>query len=240
MASASTVGGEELSFTLSMVGDSHVGKTSLLRRYVVGQYTENYMATIGVDYKQRSVDVDGRKVKLQIWDTAGQERFRAVTKNYYRGVDGIVITYDVTSRASFENVHRWINEMRKNTSGTVQMILIGNKVDVPENERVVSAREGNAFAQEQNLVHFECSAKQGSHVEEAFQHLVKTLIQLHDERASALQQRTGVSAASAAASAGGAWSSAKPLRDGIVDINRASSAEAKAPEDGKSGGGCKC
>uniref|UniRef100_A0A915LLN5 Ras-related protein Rab-35 n=1 Tax=Meloidogyne javanica TaxID=6303 RepID=A0A915LLN5_MELJA len=123
-------------FKLLIIGDSGVGKSSLLLRFSDNTFSANYITTIGVDFKIRTITVKGYKVKLQIWDTAGQERFRTITSTYYRGTHGVVVVYDVTTQDSFANVKRWLHEIETNCEN-VQRILVGNKLDEPT-RRVVS------------------------------------------------------------------------------------------------------
>ena len=123
---------------------------------------------IGIDCKIRTVDLDGSRVKLQIWDTAGQERFRTITTAYYRGAMGILLTYDVTDEQSFDNVRNWMRNIEQHATENVCKILVGNKSDVPEEKRRVSAARGKAMADEFGIPFFETSAKAGFQVEDAF------------------------------------------------------------------------
>lgn len=107
-----------------------MGKSCLLLRFADDTYTDSFISTIGVDFKIRTVDLEGRTVKLQIWDTAGQERFRTITSSYYRGAHGIIIVYDVTDAESFENVKSWMAEIERYASDGVSKLLVGNKSDV--------------------------------------------------------------------------------------------------------------
>ena len=118
-------------FKLLLIGDSGVGKSCLLLRYVDETYQESYISTIGVDFKIKTIELDGKVIKLQIWDTAGQERFRTITSTYYRGTHGVIVVYDVTSGESFANVKRWLHEIDQNCE-VVNRILVGNKNDDPE------------------------------------------------------------------------------------------------------------
>lgn len=120
-----------------IIGDSGVGKSCLLLRFADDTYTDSFISTIGVDFKIRTVDLDGKTVKLQIWDTAGQERFRTITSSYYRGAHGIIVVYDVTDKESFENVKSWMAEIERYASDGVSKLLVGNKSDMTE-QRAVS------------------------------------------------------------------------------------------------------
>ncbi|CAO2823211.1 unnamed protein product [Amaranthus hypochondriacus] len=154
-------------FKLLLIGDSGVGKSCLLLRFADDSYVESYISTIGVDFKIRTVEQDGKSIKLQIWDTAGQERFRTITSSYYRGAHGIIIVYDVTDQQSFENVKQWLNEIDRYASDNVVKILVGNKCDLTSN-KVVSYETAKAFADEIGIPFLETSAKNSTNVEEAF------------------------------------------------------------------------
>ncbi|XP_057518616.1 ras-related protein RIC1-like isoform X2 [Amaranthus tricolor] len=154
-------------FKLLLIGDSGVGKSCLLLRFADDAYLESYISTIGVDFKIRTVEQDGKSVKLQIWDTAGQERFRTITSSYYRGAHGIIVVYDVTDQESFDNVKQWLNEIDRYASDSVNKLLVGNKCDLTEN-KVVSYEMGQAFADEIGIPFLETSAKSATNVEQAF------------------------------------------------------------------------
>ncbi|VDD86617.1 unnamed protein product [Enterobius vermicularis] len=153
-------------FKLLIIGDSGVGKSSLLLRFADNTFSPNYITTIGVDFKIRTITVNGQRVKLQIWDTAGQERFRTITSTYYRGTHGVIVVYDVTSGDSFSNVKRWLHEIDTNCDN-VQKILVGNKADDPD-RRVVLEVDAKKFAETMGIQFFETSAKENINVEEMF------------------------------------------------------------------------
>ncbi|CAL9751097.1 unnamed protein product [Musa acuminata subsp. burmannicoides] len=154
-------------FKLLLIGDSGVGKSCLLLRFADDSYIESYISTIGVDFKIRTVEQDGKTIKLQIWDTAGQERFRTITSSYYRGAHGIIVVYDVTDQESFNNVKQWLNEIDRYASENVNKLLVGNKCDLTDG-RVVSYETGKAFADEIGIPFLETSAKDSTNVEKAF------------------------------------------------------------------------
>merc|ERR1712216_960293 len=137
-------------FKLLLIGDSGVGKSCLLLRFADDTYTESYISTIGVDFKIRTVDLDGKTIKLQIWDTAGQERFRTITSSYYRGAHGIIVVYDVTDMDSFNNVKQWLD-----------------KIDLTAKKQV-DTQTAKAFADEIGIPFLETSAKNSTNVEQAF------------------------------------------------------------------------
>lgn len=166
MASASASDYDHL-VKLLLLGDSAVGKSSLLSRFCDGKFDSNFVLTIGVDYKWKSVDRNGRKLKLQVWDTAGQERFRTITPAYYRAAMGVVITYDITDKNTFDHVEFWAQQLDLHGDENVQRILVGNKSDLLEH-RKVSTEEGEALARRFNMDFFETSAKSGANVDEAF------------------------------------------------------------------------
>ncbi|PAV59270.1 hypothetical protein WR25_20469 [Diploscapter pachys] len=162
-------------FKLLIIGDSGVGKSSLLLRFADNVFSDNYITTIGVDFKIRTMDVDGQRVKLQIWDTAGQERFRTITSTYYRGTHGVVVVYDVTSGESFGNVKRWLHEIDTNCDG-VQKILVGNKCEAVE-RRVGSEQDAKQFAEAMHIPFFETSAKENYNVEKMFSTITRLVLQ---------------------------------------------------------------
>ncbi len=117
-------------FKLLLIGDSGVGKSCLLLRFSDDTYTESYISTIGVDFKIRTIELDGKTVKLQIWDTAGQERFRTITSSYYRGAHGIIVVYDVTDQETFNNIGHWLEEIKRYACDGVNKLVVGNKCDL--------------------------------------------------------------------------------------------------------------
>ncbi|KAF3789308.1 GTP-binding protein [Nymphaea thermarum] len=154
-------------FKLLLIGDSGVGKSCLLLRFADDSYLESYISTIGVDFKIRTVEQDGKTIKLQIWDTAGQERFRTITSSYYRGAHGIIVVYDVTDQESFNNVKQWLNEIDRYASENVNKLLVGNKCDLTD-KKVVPYETAKAFADEIGIPFMEASAKNATNVEQAF------------------------------------------------------------------------
>ena len=132
------------------------------------------MPTIGVDFKIRTIDVDGKTIKLQIWDTAGQERFKTITSSYYKGAHGIIVTYDITDRDSFNSVHTWMSEVEKYTNDNITRILVGNKTDL-EDKRAVSFEEGQEMANHYCVRFLETSAKECKNVDQAFQLMTREI-----------------------------------------------------------------
>jgi len=154
-------------FKLLLIGDSGVGKSCLLLRFADDTYTESYISTIGVDFKIRTIELNGKTIKLQIWDTAGQERFRTITSSYYRGAHGIIVVYDITDQVSFNNVKQWMQEIDRYACENVNKLLVGNKSDLI-NKRAVDLNAAKEFADALGIPFLETSAKNATNVEQAF------------------------------------------------------------------------
>lgn len=154
-------------FKLLLIGDSGVGKSCLLLRFADDTYTESYISTIGVDFKIRTIELEGKTIKLQIWDTAGQERFRTITSSYYRGAHGIIVAYDVTDQESFNNVKQWLQEIDRYACENVNKLLVGNKSDLTT-KKVVDYTTAKEFADQLGIPFLETSAKNATNVEQAF------------------------------------------------------------------------
>ncbi|EJT98925.1 ras-domain-containing protein [Dacryopinax primogenitus] len=159
---------------LLLIGDSGVGKSCLLLRFCDDAWTPSFITTIGIDFKIRTIELDGKRIKLQIWDTAGQERFRTITVAYYRGAMGILLVYDVTDERSFNNIRTWFSNVEQHASEGVNKILIGNKCDW-DDKRAVSTQQGQELADELGVRFLETSAKQNINVEEAFFSLARDI-----------------------------------------------------------------
>ncbi|XP_053671256.1 ras-related protein Rab-4B [Anopheles nili] len=162
-------------FKFLIIGRADCGKSCLLHQFIDNKFKEDRSHTIGVEFGSRIVTVGGKSIKLQIWDTAGQERFRSVTRSYYRGAAGALLVYDTTSRDSFNVLCNWLNDARTLASQNICILLVGNKKDLEE-EREVTFLEGSNFAQENELIFLETSAKTGENVEEAFLKCSKTIL----------------------------------------------------------------
>jgi Ras-related protein Rab-1A len=178
-------------FKVLIIGNSGVGKSCLLLRFAEDMFSDNYISTIGVDFKIRKLDLEGKSIKLQIWDTAGQERFRTITKSYYRGSNGIVVVYDITDRESFDQVQHWMSEIDAHASADVCRLLVGNKADLND-KRAVKTDEGESLARQFGIPFLETSAKDASHVEEMFVTMT-----------GAMKKKAGGGAAGPAAGGGG-------------------------------------
>ena len=158
-------------FKILLIGNSAVGKSSLLMRFADDIFTDNFLPTIGVDFKIRTIETAGSIVKLQMWDTAGQEKFKTITSAYYKGAHGVIMVYDITDRKSFTDLQNWLSEVDKYSREDVVKILVGNKKDL-ESNREVSIEEANRFAESLGMKYLETSAKDGINIEETFTNLV--------------------------------------------------------------------
>jgi Ras-related protein Rab-35 len=161
-------------FKLLIIGDSGVGKSSLLLRFSDNTFSQNYITTIGVDFKIRTLDMDGMRIKIQIWDPSGQERFRTITSTYYRGTHGVIVVYDVTNGETFSNVKRWLSEIDQNCD-SVQRILVGNKCEDKEN-RVVLEEDARRLATAIKVDYYETSAKDNLNVQEMFNAITRQVL----------------------------------------------------------------
>jgi Ras-related protein Rab-8A len=159
---------------LLLLGDSAVGKSSLLLRFCEGRFENNFVITIGVDFKTKSLNIDGRVHKVQVWDTAGQERFRTITPAYYRNAMGVLILFDVTNKKSFDNVDYWVRNLDEHGAPGVQKVLVGNKIDLVQ-KRKVPAADAQALADKYGMMYFETSAKDDTNVEQCFFKLAKQI-----------------------------------------------------------------
>jgi len=154
-------------FKLLIIGDSGVGKSCLLLRFSDDVFTDSFISTIGVDFKIKTITIDGQRVKLQIWDTAGQERFRTITSSYYRGAHGIIVVFDVTNQVSFNNITKWLQEIDTFAGSHVQKLLVGNKCDLVD-DRKVPSESGEELAKKLQIPYVETSAKNSTNVDKAF------------------------------------------------------------------------
>ena len=159
-------------FKILLLGDAGVGKTSLMWRFSEDVFNKTYISTIGIDFKLRTVELEGKRVRLQVWDTAGQERFHAISVSYYRTAMGIMLVYDITRRRSFENIAKWLRNIAEHAKEDVIKLLVGNKSDLRE-PRAVKYDEGEKLAQEYDMCFFETSAKENESIDEAFQCIAK-------------------------------------------------------------------
>ena len=161
-------------YKIIIIGDSGVGKSNILGRYLHNKFKHDTKSTVGVEFGSKQLKVGGVNIKLQIWDTAGEERYRAITSAYYKGSKGCFIVYDITSEVSFENVEKWYEEILKSAEKEISVILIGNKCDL-ENERKVSIEMGQNKAKNLNCPFFETSALNNTNIMTAFQSISENI-----------------------------------------------------------------
>ena len=157
-----------------IIGDSNVGKTSILLQYTSNFFQETHIATIGVEFKLKEIMLDNIEYKLNIWDTAGQERFKAITKSFFKAADGIVFVYDVTNKPSFVNIKNWIKDA-ESKANDFKIIIVGNKIDLNDS-REVSFEEGKNLAKKKNCPFFESSAKDKINIDEIFITLLEEIL----------------------------------------------------------------
>ena len=173
----------DLLIKVVIVGDSSVGKTNLLSRFVNNSFNEDSRNTIGVDFSAVDLSINGQNIKAQFWDTAGQEKYRSIASAYYKNAQGIIITYDVTREQTFSNVATWYDELKEQGEPDVDIILIGNKIDL-ESSRAVTREQGAQLAEEKGMFFMEVSAKtnQDACVERAFKILLEEIVGKSEER----------------------------------------------------------
>ncbi|XP_047510594.1 ras-related protein Rab-8A [Pieris napi] len=174
-------------YKLLVLGDSNVGKTCIVHRYCDERYYDIYISTIGIDFKQKIINLDGVPIKLQIWDTAGQERFRTLTTAYYRGAMGIILMYDITNLESFNHLSYWLRNIQEYASPDVIKVLVGNKSDVNENNRAVPKERGQKIADDFDMPFFEVSCKNNINIEEAFLTLARKIREYRESKADAFE-----------------------------------------------------
>jgi small GTP-binding protein len=166
---------QNVTFKILTIGESGVGKTCILRRFVENKFLKNHLATIGIDFKTKTLTINDQEIKLKIWDTAGQERFRNITTQYYKGADGIVLVYDVTDDASYEKIRDWMDQILSNTQrDEIGLVLLGNKCDMEP--RIITEEQGNQLADELKISYFETSALTGQGIKEAFEQLTRDIM----------------------------------------------------------------
>jgi len=163
-------------FKLITLGNSGVGKTSLILRYCDSLFSPTFITSIGVDFKIKNLVVDDKRIRLNIWDTAGQERFRNITNSYIKGSNGVLMVYDITDRKSFIDVNQWIASINEHSSLTTPIIILANKSDM-ESTRQVTKTEGELLAKKYNLPFFEVSARKNTNISEAIEILVKNMLE---------------------------------------------------------------
>ncbi|CAM8951244.1 unnamed protein product [Rhodiola kirilowii] len=171
-------------FKIVLIGDSGVGKSNLLSRFTRNEFCLESKSTIGVEFATRTLQVEGRTIKAQIWDTAGQERYRAITSAYYRGARGALLVYDTTKPTTFENVRRWLKELRDHADANIVIMLIGNKTDL-KHLRAVATEDAQSYAEKEGLSLIETSALESTNVEKAFQTILSEIYRIMSKKSLA-------------------------------------------------------
>lgn len=162
---------------LLMLGDTGVGKSSLMQRWTADTFNTDLMGTVGVNFKSKNLTVCGENIQAQVWDTAGQERFHKITTSYYKASQGIVLVLDVSNKKSQENIEYWMSNIRQHSTNTTQLILVANKIDLRETapQECMTTADGEALAKQYDLPYFETSAKDNLHIHEAFHTLINNI-----------------------------------------------------------------
>ncbi|MFX0073234.1 MAG: Rab family GTPase [Candidatus Hermodarchaeota archaeon] len=167
----------EYQFKIILIGDPAVGKTSIIDRFVHDEFSSSYQMTMGVDFLRKEIQDKDFNVKLTIWDIAGQDRFKFMRKNFYRGSKGALLIFDLTRESTYQGlIKNWYPEMKQFLNVNIPFILIGNKVDlIKDTGRIVNADDARAFAENNNSIYIETSAKTGENVENAFKELTRRI-----------------------------------------------------------------
>ncbi|KAK8691655.1 hypothetical protein V6N13_075156 [Hibiscus sabdariffa] len=174
-------------FKIVLIGDSGVGKSNILSRFTRNEFCLESKSTIGVEFATRTLQVEGKTVKAQIWDTAGQERYRAITSAYYRGAVGALLVYDITKRQTFDNVLRWLRELRDHADSNIVIMMAGNKSDL-KHLRAVSTEDAQGLAESESLSFMETSALEAYNIEKAFQTVLLDIYEIIRKKALAAQE----------------------------------------------------
>ena len=164
----------EMMVKIILIGDSGVGKTNIMSKFLKNQFMEESKATIGVEFGSKLFNHEGHKIKAQIWDTAGQEKYKAITGAYYKGSKGALVVYDITQKKSFENIEKWVNDLKVAGDPKITIILIGNKNDL-EDKRQVLKDQGEEKARSFGCAFLETSAYSGDNIEKAFNLMIKEI-----------------------------------------------------------------
>ena len=173
----------ELLIKILIIGDSTVGKTNFIKKYVGEKFKEGYFASTGIDLITTSIKIEGKSFKIQIWDTAGQEKYRAMTKNLFLKTQGIVIIFDISNETSFINLKSWMNDIKEECSADIPMILVGNKLDL-EDKRVIDKERAMEFAKNEKLEYIETSSKTGENINKALSLIIEKIYQRADSNSN--------------------------------------------------------
>ena len=173
--------GYDYLFKILLIGDSGVGKTCILCRFSDDSFNSSFISTIGIDFKMKTIDLNGKKIKLQIWDTPGQERFYTITSTYYRGAMGSMLVYDITDSKSFDSIGKWLRNIYENANEDVVKMIIGNKCDM-DDKRVIAAERGQEVARHHGIPFIETSAKTNVNVTRAFHDITLRILEKQPEK----------------------------------------------------------
>ena len=169
----------DITIKILIVGDSGVGKTNFVNKFINNEFDQNYMSTTGIDLKSGNIQLKNKKIRIQIWDTAGQERYRSITKNLFLKVMGALIMYDITKANTFNNLQSWLNLINEECGKHMQIVLVGNKSDL-DSQREISKEKVINFAKKQNVEYIETSSKTGDHVTKAITLLTEKILENND------------------------------------------------------------
>ena len=184
----------EFQIKIIVIGDSSVGKTNFIFRFVENKFNPAYVTTVGFDYKSKIIKLpkSKKRVKVQIWDTAGQERYNAINKNLFQKVQGVIIMYDITNRSSFDNIGKWLHLLSQSVSNKIKM-LVGNKLDLSDGQRIITEEEGRKAADESNMLFYEASGETGENVDKVFTESAETIYEnLSDDKSSFLSDSNSI------------------------------------------------
>ena len=184
----------EFQIKIIVIGDSSVGKTNFIFRFVENKFNPAYVTTVGFDYKSKIIKLpkSKKRVKVQIWDTAGQERYNAINKNLFQKVQGVIIMYDITNRNSFDNIGKWLHLLSQSVSNKIKM-LVGNKLDLSDSQRIITEEEGRKAADDSNMLFHEASGESGENVDKVFTEIAETIYEnLSDDKSSFLSDSNSI------------------------------------------------
>ena len=166
----------DLLFKLILIGDSCVGKSNILLKYLKNEFDPNSRATVGVEFGTKNILINNKKIKIQIWDTAGEERYRSITSAYYKGAKGAFIVYDITRKSTFDNIDKWISDLKLNGDQNICIVILGNKSDL-DDKREISKEEGIKKSEMYKTAFLETSALSGDNIGKAFDEIIEQIVQ---------------------------------------------------------------